>query len=166
MCSLLQPSHIEPTFGANSNSAGGQTMKWPWLVGGLLTGAVVVIQLFGAPTMSAHADSNTLVLTETQNGKTVHLPIRGQLVVRLPAQLGTGFSWAVVSRKGDALRLTQQRTESAGQLRPGGSEEQVFVFAPQARGSEEVELAYRRPWEKDQPPARIFRFSATVAGTP
>jgi inhibitor of cysteine peptidase len=137
-------------------------MKWPWLVASLLTGAVVVTHLFGVPTMSAHADSNTVVLIESQNGKTVQLPIGGQLVVRLPAQLGTGFSWAVVSRKGDALRLTQQRTESAGQLRPGGSEEQVFVFAPQTSGFEQVELAYRRPWEKDQPPARVFRFSATV----
>ena len=82
--------------------------------------------------------------------------------MRLPAQLGTGFSWAVVSRKDDALRLTQQRTESAGQLRPGGAEEQVFVFLPQASGFEQVELAYRRPWEKDRPPARVFRFSATV----
>src|SRR5262249_61437944 len=89
-----------------------------------------------------------------------------QLVVRLPAQLGTGFSWAVIRRKGDVLRLTQQRTESAGQLRPGGPEEQVFVFAPQASGSEEVELAYRRPWGKDPEPARIFRFCATVAGDP
>jgi len=114
--------------------------------------------------MSAHADSKTLVLTESENGKTVQLPLGGQLVVRLPAQLGTGFSWAVVSRKGGALRVTEQRTESAGQLRPGGSEEQVFVFAPQASGSEDVELAYRRPWEQNQPPARTFRFSATVTG--
>jgi len=139
-------------------------MKWPWLVGCLLTEALIVVQLIGAPTMSAHADSNTLVLTESENGKTVQLPLGGQLVVRLPAQLGTGFSWAVVSRKGDALRVTEQRTESAGQLRPGGSEEQVFVFAPQASGSEDVELAYRRPWEQNQPPARTFRFSATVTG--
>jgi len=139
-------------------------MKWPWLIGCLLTEALIVIQLIGVPTMSAHADSNTLVLTESENGKTVQLPLGGQLVVRLPAQLGTGFSWAVVSRKGDALRVTEQRTESAGQLRPGGSEEQVFVFAPQASGSEDVELAYRRPWEQNQPPARTFRFSATVTG--
>jgi len=139
-------------------------MKWPWLVGCLLSEALIVIQLIGVPTMSAHADSKTLVLTESENGKTVQLPLGGQLVVRLPAQLGTGFSWAVVSRKGDALRVTEQRTESAGQLRPGGSEEQVFVFAPQASGSEDVELAYRRPWEQNQPPARTFRFSATVTG--
>ena len=112
--------------------------------------------------MSAHADSNTVVLVENQNGKSVQLPIGGQLVVRLPAQLGTGFSWAVVSRNGDALRLMQQRTESAGRMRPGGAEEQVFVFAPQTSGFEQVELAYRRPWEKDQPPARVFRFTATV----
>jgi len=139
-------------------------MKWPWLIGCLLTEALIVIQLIGIPTMSAHADSTTLVLTESENGKTVQLPLGGQLVVRLPAQLGTGFSWAVVSRKGGALRVTEQRTESAGQLRPGGSEEQVFVFAPQASGSEDVELAYRRPWEQNQPPARTFRFSATVTG--
>lgn len=112
--------------------------------------------------MPAHAEANTIVLTESANGKAVQLPHGIQLVVRLPAQLGTGFSWAVVQHKGDALRLTEQHTERATQMRPGGAEEQVFVFAPQTSGSEEVEFAYRRPWEKDQPPARIFRFSVTV----
>ena len=114
--------------------------------------------------MPARADANTLVLTESENERTVQLPINGQLIVRLPAQLGTGFSWAVVRRNGNVLRLMQQRTESTGQLRPGGAEAQVFVFAPQASGSEDVELAYRRVWEQDRPPARIFRFSGIVTG--
>lgn len=139
-------------------------MKFFRLITYIFAGASLVTYLFEASAMSARADTDTLRLTESENGKTVQLPLGGQLIVRLPAQLGTGFSWAVVRRKGDILRLTQQRTESAGQLRPGSPEEQVFVFEPQASGSEEIELAYRRPWEQNQPPARIFRFSAIVTG--
>ena len=111
---------------------------------------------------TAQAEPMTVTLTEGQNGSTVALALESTLTVRLSAQLGTGYSWAITQQNGQALRLTKEYVESPSGLMPGGTETQVFVFSSIAAGDENVELAYRQPWQSDQPPARTFRFRAIV----
>lgn len=113
----------------------------------------------------AWAQMATITLSEAQDGSTVQLPHNSSLVVRLPAQLGTGFSWAVMKQNGHAVRLSKDYVETGHDSLPGGKEAQVFVFAPIGAGAEDIELAYRQPWLQNQPPARTFHIHVFVSNS-
>jgi predicted secreted protein len=128
----------------------------------LATGTLLTIvgSLSVMPARSAEAAPVTV--TENQNGGTVELPKNQTLIVRLPAQLGTGFSWSVVGTEGAPVRLSSTRTEHRDVSMPGSAETQVFVFEPTTPGSAKIELGYRQPWIKDRPPARNFTLHVVI----
>ena len=103
----------------------------------------------------------TITLSESQNGSTVQLSSDSKLLVRLPAQLGTGYVWTVVKQDDKVLRLAAKNVEGQQKL-PGGTDLQLFQFSPVSQGSTDVELAYKQPWQNDQEPARVFRFRVVV----
>jgi predicted secreted protein len=105
--------------------------------------------------------SQMVVVSSAQDGATVALRAGGRLQLRLPAQLGTGYSWAPDPSPG-LLRLDGQRVASPAELRPGGTETQVLDFTATGAGSETLLLAYRRPWEPAAP-ARRFRLRVEIA---
>jgi len=45
---------------------------------------------------------------------------------------------------------------------PGASGHQIFRFSAEASGTGTVEMRYGRPWEKDTPPAKVFRILLIV----
>jgi inhibitor of cysteine peptidase len=100
-------------------------------------------------------------LTQRDNGAQIVLTSKTRLIVRLPAQPGTGYSWALQAGS-SLLRLVKSYVQTSGHPLPGGTETQVFVFTPVASGTDELELDYRRPWEKGVATAKVFRFTATV----
>jgi inhibitor of cysteine peptidase len=100
-------------------------------------------------------------LTETDNGAAVTLTLKSRLTVRLPAQTGTGYSWTPKAGS-SLLHLVKSYMQTPAHMLPGRTETQIFVFTPSAAGTDELELDYRRPWEKGVAPAKVFRFTATV----
>ena len=102
------------------------------------------------------------MVTEAQNGDSVNLSEGQQLVIRLSAQLGTGYSWSLVSSESTPLRLLNERTEPRSVAEPGGQETQLFTFSAAAAGSTELKLAYRRPWLPHDAAARGFSLRVTV----
>ena len=103
-----------------------------------------------------------VVVTEAQNGQDVQIGTNDVLIVRLQAQAGTGYSWAVTAAP-LFLRLSQEHTEPAGRTIPGGPEVQLFTFKPIGPGHAPLSFAYRRPWEADQPPARTYNVKVSVS---
>ena len=101
------------------------------------------------------------VLTQKDNGAAVTLTLKSRLMIRLPAQSGTGFSWTPKASS-SLLRLVKSYEKASAHMLPGGTETQVFVFTPVTSGTDELELYYRRPWEHGVGPAKVFRFTATV----
>jgi len=101
------------------------------------------------------------VLTQKDNGAVVTLTLKSRLMIRLPTQPGTGFSWTPKAAS-SLLRLVKTYEEVPAHVLPGGIETKVFVFRPAASGTDQLELDYRRPWEHGVPPAKVFRFTATV----
>jgi predicted secreted protein len=49
---------------------------------------------------------------------------------------------------------------------PGAAAAQIFTFVPVGAGTTDVEFNYRRPWLKDQPPARTYKIRVVVRDTP
>ena len=101
------------------------------------------------------------ILTQKDNGAAVTLTLKSRLMVRLPTQPGTGFSWTLKAASA-LLRLIKSYEDAPTRMLPGGTETKVFVFMPVVSGTDQLELDYRRPWEHGGAPAKVFRFTATV----
>lgn len=98
-------------------------------------------------------------LSDTESGAVVGLSPGQKLTVRLPAQMGTGFSWQV--RQSGNLQLESKTTRRTAQS-PGGQEEQVFEFTGLSPGKEKLTLEYKRPWELGVAPAKQFEITVDV----
>lgn len=102
-------------------------------------------------------------VTDKDNDGKVNLTKGSMLIVRLEAQLGTGFGWQVVKNSSNGLRqLGKPGLETTDSSSLGRIEVQVFRFKPRQAGSYELELHYKRPWEKDRKPAKTFRLTVRV----
>jgi predicted secreted protein len=101
-----------------------------------------------------------MTVTESQNGTTTTITKDQTLEIRLPAQAGTGYSWALANPTAP-LKLVRSDTPSAAN-RPGGPQTQLFVLQPTNTGTGDVVINYSRPWEKDKPPARTFVLHVVV----
>ena len=97
---------------------------------------------------------NEVQLTQSDTGGMVKLAKGGTLIVALPSNPTTGYSWAVVSDLPGTLHQEgEPRYVPAGSTQPvagaGGTE--VFTFAAMEKGNATLELAYGRPFENSAP---------------
>lgn len=123
----------------------------------LLMMAALVLNVAGTGTARAQTP---VTVTESQNGTTTTIAKDQSLEIRLPAQAGTGYSWALASPTAP-LKLVRSDTASAAD-RPGGPQTQLFVLQPTNIGAGDVVINYSRPWEKDKPPAKTFVLHVVV----
>jgi inhibitor of cysteine peptidase len=98
-------------------------------------------------------------LTDADDGKKTTLAVGEYLVISLPGNPTTGYSWKSASPPGDSLKAVgepayAQTPGRAGMVGVGGTF--VFKFKAVKAGKAEVKLAYARPWEKDKPPIKTF----------
>ncbi len=127
--------------------------------------SAMVAALLALAPAQAQGPTRAVVVTELQNGTTVELSRGQRLVVRLATRSGTGFSWAPVAPTNGVLRLAKSETRR-GPSMPGAPAAQIFTFVPVGPGTADVEFNYRRPWLKDQPPARSYKLRAVVRDAP
>lgn len=87
------------------------------------------------------------------------------MIVELSGNRTTGYAWDV-ALSGDSV-LTQQgpvRYVAAGQdaqtVGSGGTE--VFTFVANGIGEQQLDFAYRRPWEKNVQPVRKQSYRVAV----
>ena len=126
--------------------------------------AIFVALLAAAPAM-AQGPTRAVIVAERQNGTTVELSRGQRLVVRLATRAGTGFSWTPAAPTDGVLRLAKSETRR-GPSMPGAAAAQIFTFVPVSPGTSDIEFSYRRPWLKDQPPARTYKLRVVVHDAP
>jgi inhibitor of cysteine peptidase len=86
------------------------------------------------------------------------------LEVRLEANHTTGYSWVFTPAANPVLmrqgRTAYQEHGAGGTVGAGGVE--VWRFKAMKAGKQGLQFEYRRPWEKDSPPAKVVTFTVTV----
>jgi len=112
------------------------------------------------------ADKQTTELTQADNGKTVKLAVGTSVVIRLPGNPTTGYSWRTAKITGAAVGAAgepkyQANAHAPGMVGVGGT--YTFTFKAAKQGKAEISLEYVRPWEKGIAPIKTF--SATVEVT-
>ena len=111
-----------------------------------------------APPPASSESSATL----DDDGKSFTVARGATFAIKLAAQSGTGYTWAVTKVDGAALTPTGHKETEGTPQTPGAPTREVFRFTAAASGTARVELALRRPWETDTAPARTFHVTVTV----
>ncbi len=106
-----------------------------------------------------------LELNEADNGKSVKAIALARIFIRLRGNPTTGYTWqlaeqpsAVLGPLGDPEYAPDRQTPVA--VGAGGTF--TFSFRAAKPGSGSIRLVYRRPWEKDKPPAQTFSLAVEV----
>jgi inhibitor of cysteine peptidase len=134
---------------------------WVRLTIAVLLGAVCVLAPPPVPAEKATGEK-PVVVTEKEDGKTVQVPVGGNLLVRLASNPSTGYQW-----EGGELQITcleavgRPSYEGPGIDMPGAGGTQVFTYVAVKPGTARLSFHYARPWEK-KAPAKAFAVNVTI----
>ncbi len=124
-----------------------------------------LLGLFLGLLVSGSAAAARLDLTEQENGKDILLDRGDELVVRLPSNRTTGYSWSLVMTGSGVLK--QQGEAAYETLRSdrrlmGAGGVEIWKFCAVKAGALTLTFNYRRPWEKDVPPVKSLTWPVTI----
>jgi len=80
------------------------------------------------------------------------------IVIELDGNATTGYSWSELPGRTDPV-LESKGNDYVVNQRPGmvgGGGKTYFRYLVKEAGTTEIKLGYARPWEKENPPARLF----------
>ena len=112
--------------------------------------------------MPHRAIAGMSTVTEADNGRELTLSRGDTLEVSLPATSGTGYTWQPVPIADPLAKPVGEMKFKTDHAMPGASGNQVFRFLLDASGTGTIEMRYVRPWEKDTPPAKVFKILLIV----
>jgi predicted secreted protein len=99
----------------------------------------------------------------SEAARTVHAKIGETFEVRLPAQLGTGFSWSL--DKADPTLRPVGSPALGSAATPGQAQDQVFAFRAAKSGAFKLHFTYEQPWKGGQKNARSQDVTVVVSGS-
>jgi predicted secreted protein len=103
-----------------------------------------------------------LTVTGQDNNSEIKLHVGDELLLRLEAQPGTGYSWRVLEDSHKLLsQIGEPDFEESDKLSLGGKEQQIFRFKAGGSGRQRLELQYRR-WYGATPSGVENSFSVMV----
>lgn len=108
----------------------------------------------------------TVILSEKDSGRTVKLRTGDYLEIHLEANPSTGYRWNSSTPNSYVLRLLLDEYRGTKQEKKmtGAPVRKIFRYGAVGPGETGIRLEYRRPWEKDQPPAKTFDIMIRVSG--
>ncbi len=102
------------------------------------------------------------VLTERANGRQIELSPGDTFEIRLQERPTTGFRWQLVADGAPICVLMTDRFTAPHRKVPGEAGRHVWKFRVERSGRAAIELASRRPWDVDAPPAHVFRITVSA----
>ena len=113
----------------------------------------------------ASAMESTVVVTAHDDGRTLTLQKGQELELQLNANRSTGYGWTmalnpspVLMQDGDPVYDPE---ETPGRIIGAGSVE-TWRFHAEQSGRRTLRMEYRRPWEREVPPAHVVTLRIVV----
>ena len=106
---------------------------------------------------------------DTFHGREVALQVGQTLKVSLSENASTGYQWSIspeVKNKLTPVLREREETVEAPNGPPGKPGVRQLYFEAVAAGTADLEIHYRRSWERDKPPARTFKLRVLVRSVP
>ena len=123
---------------------------------------LAVVATAFALSMPQRACASMVFISQDENGREFTLDRGDALEISLPATSGTGYTWRAEPVAGGFVKPVGEPEFKRDSAMPGASGHQVFHFAVEATGTGALEMRYLRPWEKDKPPAKVFKIKLIV----
>jgi len=126
---------------------------------------VVAALLVACGSAAQAGGSAELRLTEEDAGRQIELKPGQTLVIELPSNPSTGYSWQQQACDEAVLKPVGEiefRQESAGANVVGAGGVEVLRFEAAGQGTTTLELVYHRPWEKGVEPLQHFSVEIVV----
>jgi len=127
----------------------------------LATATLALADQHGLKTQTAMG--RIVTVTDAQNGKTIKLTKSNILVVRLAANVTTGYSWKVGKTPGCVKLDGKTQYEAPKKQLAGAGGTFVAKFKVTKAGKGKLTFAYARPWEKKTPPVKTFAIDVVIA---
>ena len=142
------------------------SFNFPWRTSLVLTicllGAVFLgIQLWTAAHTDIRGTREMIQIDQNDNGHEVSLALGEQVELSLAENQTTGFRWELKSQAEPVCELVQDRFELPDG-KPGNGGVHRWEFRAVHPGSGEIQLEYRRPWEKNVAAAKTYKASIRV----
>lgn len=102
---------------------------------------------------------NAITMTQEDNGKTVDIALDSELLVSLPENPATGYTWAIAG-KDDAMTDLVESIYVPTNLTPGRGGLRTFRFSMREEGVTQLRLKRWKPWEGDK--SVVERFEVTL----
>ncbi len=106
-------------------------------------------------------------VTIADSGSTITLNVGDTLCILLSGDPSTGYAWYVDSVDSTVLnRLTLIRKDQKANKsqKVGGPSPFYFDYRAISPGHSAIRIVYKREWERDIPPARIFNLNLNISG--
>jgi inhibitor of cysteine peptidase len=102
------------------------------------------------------------VMTEADSGHLVSLRIGQELVLNLKSNPSTGYGWVQADTETPILVVLGKPAYKPDGPSTGSDGVESWEFGAVKRGAQTLKLEYRRPWEKNTPPANTMVLHVTV----
>ena len=110
---------------------------------------------------AGQAFAEPIKLIGSDSGRTINMKIGDCLNIILDGNPTTGYIWEEASQLPPVLKQYKRMEFVPRSKLIGSGGRSTFYYKAAARGSKELKLVYRRPWEK-QAPARTFKLKVSV----
>jgi inhibitor of cysteine peptidase len=125
-----------------------------------------VVAMCGLVIFGVHAQPRKMIqVDDTFHGREVALQVGQTLKVSLSENASTGHQWSIPAElKSKLTPVLREREETveAPDGPPGRPGVRNLYFEAVAAGTADLEIHYRRPWERNAPPARKFKLRVLV----
>jgi inhibitor of cysteine peptidase len=125
--------------------------------------AIAETAMYGYEGADSGEPSKIMHVGQGDNGQEVTLVVGQVLELALSENRTTGFRWDLKTKAEPACELVESTFNPPGGP-PGNGGIHRWQFRAVHPGNGEIELEYRRPWEKDAAPAKVYKLSVRVRG--
>lgn len=125
----------------------------------LSTVVVLAVFLISLPVAAAQR-----TVTDKDDEKIINLSIGDKLIIKLPGNYTTGYQWEVINGYDDDVI----KQEGKGEYQPektdmiGSGGTATFTFKAIGTGRTDLNLEYKRPWEKNGDVPEDFEITVVV----
>ncbi len=124
---------------------------------------LILLGLFLVVLVGCTQDLGAIDLDSANNGVTLDVTANQVLSIHLDSNPTTGYKWDLVAPPDSRvlkLVLSKYNAPTSGAVGAGGSEN--WQFQAVGRGTTSLKLAYARPFEPNNPPAKEFSITVNV----
>ena len=128
---------------------------------GILCTSFFLVSLTAGQAQDKEAKAQTI--TEKENGTKVKLAKGETLTIKLEGVPTAGYVWNIAKNNADQL-APQGKPEVTPAKKGviGGKAITTFRFKADAAGASDLELHYKRPFEKNKEPAKTFKITVEI----